>query len=172
LGGINNQINYKNFNFSFLIDILQGGTITAFSEAILAGDGFLDYTLPGREGGVVFGKDVFTNETAVKQDGTPNDIKASAEKFWNLVGGRNAPTGEAFVRDASNVRLREMVLGYRLPKYKARISLVGRNLFFFSNKAKYVDPELTVGTGNNVDGQEAFSLPTTRSIGLSLGIDF
>ncbi len=172
LGGINNQFNYKNFNFSFLIDIRQGGTITAFSEAILAGDGFLDYTLPGREGGVVFGKDVFTNETAVKQDGTPNDIKASAEKFWNLVGGRNAPTGEAFVRDASNVRLREMVLGYRLPKYKARISLVGRNLFFFSNKAKYVDPELTVGTGNNVDGQEAFSLPTTRSIGLSLGIDF
>ena len=88
------------------------------------------------------------------------------------MGGRNAPTGEAFVRDASNVRLREMVLGYRLPKYKARISLVGRNLFFFSNKAKYVDPELTVGTGNNVDGQEAFSLPTTRSIGWSLEIDF
>ncbi|MEP7268055.1 MAG: SusC/RagA family TonB-linked outer membrane protein [Saprospiraceae bacterium] len=172
LGGINNAFTYKNFNLSFLVDIRQGGTITAFSEAILAGDGFLDYTLPGRDGGLVFGKDVFTNEVAVLQDGSPNNIKASAEKFWNLVGGRNAPTGEAFVRDASNIRLREFVLGYRLPKYKTRVSLVGRNLFFFSNKAKYTDPEATVGTGNNVDGQEAFSLPTTRSFGISLSFDF
>lgn len=172
LGGINNAFTYKNWNMSFLIDIRQGGTTTAFSEAILAGDGFLNYTTQGREGGVVFGEDIFGDETAVLEDGTPNNIPVDAEKFWNLVGGRNAPTGEAFVRDASNVRLREFILGYQIPKYKARISLVGRNLFFISNKAEYIDPEITVGISNETEGREAFSLPTTRSLGLSLNIDF
>ncbi len=172
LGGINNAFSYKNWNLSFLIDIRQGGSVTAFSEAILAGDGFLDYTVPGREGGVVFGKDIFPDEEAVTQDGSANTIAVSSEKFWNKVGGRNAPTGEAFIRDASNVRLRELILGYSIPKYKARISLVGRNLFFISNKAKYIDPEITVGTGNDGEGREAFSLPTTRSLGLSLNVEF
>jgi hypothetical protein len=106
------------------------------------------------------------------QDGTPNNIAINAEQLWNAVGGRNAPTGEAFVRDASNVRLRELILGYRIPKYKARISLVGRNLFFLSNKAENLDPEVLVTTGRNSDGQEGFSLPTTRSLGLSLNVDF
>lgn len=172
LGGINNSFAYKNFNLSFLIDIRQGGSVTAFSEAILAGDGFLDYTTTGREGGVVFGEDIFSHETAVLEDGTPNNISVGAEQFWNLVGGRNAPTGEAFIRDASNIRLREFILGYRLPQYKARISLVGRNLFFLSNKAEYIDPEITVGTANEAEGREAFSLPTTRSYGISLNVDF
>lgn len=172
LGGINNAFTYGNWNMSFLIDIRQGGTFTSNSDAILAGDGFLDYTLQGREGGLVFGQDVFSGETAVLADGTPNTVATNAEKLWNRLGGRNAPTGEAFVRDASNVRLREFILGYRIPQLKARISLVGRNLFFISNKAEYVDPEILVNAGRVSDGQEGFSLPTTRSFGLNLNVDF
>lgn len=172
LGGINNAFSYGNWNMSFLIDIRQGGTFTSNSDAILAGDGFLEYTLDGREGGIVFGQDVFSGETAVLEDGTPNTVATNAEQLWNVLGGRNAPTGEAFVRDASNVRLREFILGYRIPKLKARISLVGRNLFFISNKAEYVDPEILVNAGRVSDGQEGFSLPTTRSFGLNLNVDF
>lgn len=172
LGGINNAFTYGNWNLSFLIDIRQGGTFTSNSDAILAGDGFLEYTLQGREGGIVFGQDVFSGETAVTESGAPNTTATSAEKLWNRLGGRNAPTGEAFVRDASNIRLREFILGYRIPKLKARISLVGRNLFFISNKADYVDPEILVNTSINSDGQEGFSLPTTRSFGLNLNVEF
>lgn len=172
LGGINNAFTYGNWNLSFLIDIRQGGTFTSNSDAILAGDGFLEYTLQGREGGIVFGKDVFPDLTVVTEDGSPNTTATNAEQLWNILGGRNAPTGEAFVRDASNVRLREFILGYRVPKWKARISLVGRNLFFISNKAEYVDPEIMVNAGRVSDGQEGFSLPTTRSFGLSLNVDF
>jgi len=172
LGGINNSFNYKNWNLSFLIDIRQGGTLTANSDAILAGDGFLDYTLEGREGGIVFGQDVFSGETAVKADGTPNTTAINSEQLWNVLGGRNAPTGEAFVKDASNVRMREVIIGYRIPEYRARISLVGRNLFFLSNKAGNIDPEILVNTNRNADGQEGFSLPTTRSLGVSFNIEF
>ena len=192
LGGIRNSFRYKNFNLSTLIDIRQGGSIISFTEAILAADGLLDYTAQGREGSFVFGTDVFPGETAVTEAGAPNTISTTAEALWGSLGGRNTPVGEAFIRDASNIRLRELVLGYSIPESvlektflkSARISLVGRNLFFISNKAENVDPESlnTVQvtrdrtSNNNTEisaaGREAFAPPTTRTFGVSVNFGF
>ncbi|WP_236969204.1 SusC/RagA family TonB-linked outer membrane protein [Membranihabitans marinus] len=170
LGGFSNSFTYKDFNFSFLIDIRQGGTIVSFSEAIQAGFGVLDYTVPGRDGDLVFGENVFADEVAVNADGSPNTIQISSEDLWNNLGGRNTPVGEAFVRDASNIRMREMILGYTFPSKKVRVSLVGRNLFFITNKAENVDPEIVAGTGNSSEGREAFAPPTNRTFGFSVNI--
>ena len=184
LGGIRNSFDYKNFNLSFLIDIRQGGTVASFTNAVLAADGATQETLAGRDGSAVFGQNVFGNITAVKEDGTPNDIPVSAQVLWQALGGRNAPVGEAFVRDASNVRLRELVFGYslsktaldKLPFESASISIVGRNLFFLSNKAGDIDPEITNGittrSGNETDGFESFSPPPTRSFGVNIKFGF
>jgi len=176
LGGIRNAFRWNNFNLSFLIDIRQGGSTASITDAIIFGDGLVDQTLEGREGGV-FGRDFYTEVEAVKEDGSPNDIQTDSESFWRLVGGRNAPVGEVFALDASNIRLRELVFGYRLPlsggPLKAiSLSLVGRNLFFFSNKAETLDPELIVGTGKAAEGFESFAPPTSRSIGFNLRLDF
>ena len=180
LGGVRNSFRYKDFNFSTLIDIRQGGTSTSFTEAILSRDGVLESTLEGRDGGLIFGENFFGGETAVREDGSPNTIAVRAEDFWNRVGGRNTPVGEAFIRDLSNIRLREMVLGYTVPRSKfentfiksANISFVGRNLFFIRNKAGSFDPESIVGTDNTQEGREAFPLPTSRSLGVSINIGF
>ena len=181
LAGISNTFRYKSFTFSSLIDIRQGGTFIAFTEAISAGSGIQDYTAIGREDGtLLFGRDVFKGETGVTETGEINTATTNAESFWNNVGGRNNPVGEAFVRDASNIRMREMILGYDLPKNivsktfftSARVSLVGRNLFFISNKAKYIDPEIMMGTDNTYEGESAFPLPTTRTYGVSLNFGF
>lgn len=181
LAGISNTFRYKSFTFSSLIDIRQGGTFIAFTEAISAGSGIQDYTAIGREDGtLLFGRDVFKGETGVTETGEINTATTNAESFWNNVGGRNNPVGEAFVRDASNIRMREMILGYDLPKNivsktfftSARVSLVGRNLFFISNKAKYIDPEIMMGTSNTYEGESAFPLPTTRTYGVSLNFGF
>lgn len=177
LGGIRNSLNWKDLNLSFLVDIRQGGQTASITDAIIFGGGLVEETLQGRDGSLVFGQNFFENETAVKEDGTPNDLKMSAEAFWQAVGGRNAPVGEVFAVDASNVRLREVVLGYKLPINNsfikgAHISLVGRNLFFFSNKAKTLDPESIVGTGEVAEGFESFSPPTARSFGFNLQLNF
>ncbi len=181
LGGIRNSFTYKNFNFSALIDIRQGGTITSFTEAILAADGLLDYTLQGRDGSLIFGENIFANETAVIEGSTtPNNISMNSEDLWNRLGGRNAPVGEAFIRDASNIRLRELILGYSMPENflsktfltSARVSLVGRNLFFITNKAENVDPESVNDTANSAEGRESFAPPTTRTVGVSLNFGF
>lgn len=179
LGGINNNFSYRNFSFGFLIDIRQGGTVGSFTNAILASDGALTKTLQGRDGSLVFGENIFSGLDVVQADGSPNNLQVAAEQFWAKVGGRNSPVGEAFVEDASNIRMREVTLGYalsqgilsRTPFKHAKISLVGRNLFFISNKAS-IDPEVITNTATSADGFESFAPPATRSLGLNLKIGF
>lgn len=180
LGGIQNAFRYKNLTFSFLIDIRQGGSISSLGNAIIYADGLTEETLEGREGGLIFGENFYGHETAIRGDGTPNTTPITAEQFWLKVGGRNAPVGELFTVDASNVRFREAVLGYSLPSSvlgnspfrKVSISFVGRNLFFLSNKAKNIDPDVTVGTGTASWGYDAFGPPTARSYGFNLNLGF
>ena len=138
-------------------------------------------TLNGREGGLIFGENFFPGETAVLVDeSTPNNLATTSEAMWNKLGGRNAPVGEAFTLDASNSRLRELVFGYSLrqatlantPFTHVDISLVGRNLFFFSNAAETADSEQIVNTATNADGWEAFGLPPVREFGVNLKFGF
>ncbi|WKN32668.1 SusC/RagA family TonB-linked outer membrane protein [Porifericola rhodea] len=186
LMGLSNTFKYKDFSLRALVDIRQGGEVTVFTEAIMAGSGLLDYTEEGRDGTLVFGENVFGGESAVLVDETgsptetPNNIQISSEALWNRLGGRNTPVGEAFIRDASNIRLRELSFSYnlptstleRLPFRKASLSLVGRNLFFFSNKTEYFDPEAVQSVDNNAEGLNSFAPPTTRSFGVSLNLSF
>ncbi|MEK6476527.1 SusC/RagA family TonB-linked outer membrane protein [Catalinimonas sp. 4WD22] len=184
--GLNNTFKYKNFSLRALVDMRQGGQVTVFTEAIMAGSGLLDYTAQGRDGSLVFGENIFAGETAVLVDETgaptetPNNIQVSAEDLWNRLGGRNTPVGEAFIRDASNIRLRELAFSYNVPEStlsslpfrSASLSVVGRNLFFFSNKTEYFDPEAVQSVTNNAEGLSSFAPPTTRSFGVSLKLGF
>ncbi|MEO9003630.1 MAG: SusC/RagA family TonB-linked outer membrane protein [Ginsengibacter sp.] len=181
MGGMQNSFQYKNFNLSFLIDTRQGGTMVSQSNAIVDGLGLSQRTLAGRSGDFIFGKNVFGNETAVLADGTPNNIPITAEKFWTAVGGRNAPIAEPFVISATNTRLRELTLGYSFPKSllnkahflaDARISIVGRNLFFISRASPYVDPDLMLSTDKTTEGQQYFNPPSSRYYGFNLKIGF
>ncbi len=181
MGGIRNSFTYKNLNLSFLIDIRQGGTIVNNTNAIMFADGQTEETLIGRGGGLIFGDNFFPGEIAVQENGgAANTVGTNAEKMWSALGGRNAPVGEAFTSDASNVRLRELILGYSVPQSiidhtglnSVKLSLVGRNLFFFSNKAGNVDPEVFASTATNRQGLQQFGPPTQREIGLNIKFGF
>ncbi|WP_158856127.1 SusC/RagA family TonB-linked outer membrane protein [Lunatibacter salilacus] len=180
LGGIQNSFNYKNFRANFTIDFRQGGSITSFTNAIIYADGLTEETLPGREGGLIFGQNFMEHETAVLETGEPNDIQITAEQFWVNMGGRNAPIGEVFTVSATNIRMREAVVGYTIPAKKLEgfpinsvsINFVARNLFFFLNEAGNLDPDVTVGTGSNSGGRESFAPPTARSFGFNLNLGF
>ncbi|MEO9892631.1 SusC/RagA family TonB-linked outer membrane protein [Aurantibacter sp.] len=179
LGGITNSFRYKNLSFSFLIDMRQGGQVGSLTNAILASDGALESTLAGRDGSLIFGTNIFPELDVVQADGSANNINVNAEQFWAKIGGRNSPVGEAFVEDASNIRMREMSLGYSLPQSilgdgpfkSAKISLVGRNLFFIKNNASF-DPEVLINTNTNADGFESFSPPSTSSLGVNVKFAF
>ena len=177
LGGISNNIQINDLNISFLVDVRKGGSVASFTDAIVFGDGLTEETLEGREGGLVFGENFFPDEETALAEGVSSAATFDAETFWRKVGGRNAPVGEVFVRDATNVRLRELVVGYQLPIESeyikgASVSLVGRNLFFLINKAETLDPEVINGTGKAAEGFNSFEPPTSRSFGVNLKVDF
>jgi outer membrane receptor protein involved in Fe transport len=180
LGGIQNSFRYKNFNANFTIDFRQGGSISSLTNAIIYADGLTEETLPGRDGGLIFGENFFEHENAVLETGEPNNIPITAEAFWVIMGGRNAPVGEVFSVSATNIRMREAVIGYtipssvlgRLPVSTVSINFVARNLFFILNEAKNIDPDVIVGTGAAAAGFDSFGPPTARSYGFNLNIGF
>lgn len=179
-GGLSGTLAYQNLSLSFLIDHRQGGEMATFTSSRLDAAGVTKRTLEGREGGLVFGEDVFPEETAVMQDGSPNDVTVSPELLWTRIGGRETSIGEAFVRDATNTQLRELTLTYsipqsalsRIPVSSANISLVGRNLFYFYRASDRINPNFLTGTNSGAQGFNSFAPPTPRSIGFNLNVNY
>ncbi|WP_316635014.1 SusC/RagA family TonB-linked outer membrane protein [uncultured Flavobacterium sp.] len=172
--GLKNNFKYKDFSLSFLVDFRIGGEVISYTQARQAGLGVSDITLVGRQGGIVV-DGVVSNGNGTY---SPNTTSITAEQYWTAIGQRT-PIAEPFIYDATNIRLRELVFGYSLPKRMLSnsgftsidFSLVGRNLFFFMNKAKYFDPEAGAGTGN-LQGIESFNIPSTRDYGVNVKFGF
>jgi TonB-linked SusC/RagA family outer membrane protein len=172
--GFKNNFKYKDFSLSFLVDFRIGGEVISYTQARQAGLGVSDVTLAGRAGGIVVDGVVATGTGTYVQ----NTTSINAEQYWTAIGQRT-PIAEPFIYDATNIRLRELVFGYSLPKRilggsgftNIDFSLVGRNLFFFVNKAKYFDPEAGAGTGN-LQGIESFNIPSTRDYGVNVKFGF
>jgi hypothetical protein len=85
---------------------------------------------------------------------------------------------EPYVFSRTNIRLGQLALGYNLkvknanfPIKDANFSIVGRNLFFFYNEAPF-DPEQAMSTGNGMQSNDVFSMPSTRSIGFNIKLTF
>jgi hypothetical protein len=166
--GFSNQFTYRDFSLSVLLDGKFGGSIFSGTNNMAYFYGIQKKTLEGREGGII-GK-------GVKRDGTPNDKAVLAMEYFMTLAGRIT---EEFVYDASFVKLREIALGYTLPKSVVEkmglstvtMSIIGRNLLILYSKVPMVDPESTYNNGNG-QGLEQFELPATRSFGFNLNVKF
>ncbi len=82
--------------------------------------------------------------------------------------------------DATNFKLREISIAYTLPdklisKYKMNnltLSLIGRNIFQWNKSGRHEDPESAFsGVGTN-QGILRATLPSIRSYGIKLGVNF
>ncbi|MEG1543303.1 MAG: SusC/RagA family TonB-linked outer membrane protein [Tannerellaceae bacterium] len=164
--GWSNTLSYKNFVLNFMFDMRKGGDVYMGSVRAGTSSGSLEMTLDGRDGMVVPG---------MTADGTPNAKSISAESYWSGLTGIT----EAYMYDATNIRLRELSLGYNFPKTilaktpftALRLSFVARNLFMIHSKTKGFDPE-SAYTSGNAQGIEWGSMPTMRSLGFNLNLAF
>tara|TARA_R110001592_G_scaffold325549_2_gene605638 strand:- start:2460 stop:5477 length:3018 start_codon:yes stop_codon:yes gene_type:complete len=161
--GWNNSFEIKNFTLDFLIDGKFGGKTMSMTQAIV--EGFSNNS--ARE---------TANRTVnvVNLAGTPSTL--TAQEYYGKVGGRNGFTGE-YIYSATNVRLAEFALGYNFKLAensffsRVKASLVGYNLFFFYKDSPH-DPNISLSTGNALQGVDVLGLPSTRSIGLNLNLTF
>lgn len=160
--GWNNSFEYKNFTLDFLIDGKFGGETMSMTEAVV--EGFSNNSARETSNGSV----------NVQIDGSPSTL--SAQEYYGKVGGRNGFTGE-YIYSATNVRLAEFALGYNFTLSdnsffnRIKASVVGHNLFFFHKDAPH-DPNVSLSTGNALQGVDVLGLPSTRSIGLNINLTF
>lgn len=165
--GWNNNLQYKDFSLSFLIDGKFGGQVMSVTQSVLDQYGVSKVSGDARDAGGVRVNGVDPNGNAVSI--------VDAQKWYSSIGGRESASGE-YIYSATTVRLREVALGYTIPVkntfFKAlKVSATGRNLLYFSKKAPF-DPELTASTANGLSGVDLFMLPATRNYGLTLNATF
>jgi TonB-linked SusC/RagA family outer membrane protein len=190
--GITNTLSYKGVTLNVLWDWTQGGDIYSVTVNSLLGRGVTKDTkdretawiIPGVYGDpnnpgqplLVNGKEV-QNHTVI----TTNDLYF-ASGTTSASFAINSAT-EWNVYDATVYHLREVTLGYDIPKslYKKwpmkgiNFSLTGRNLWYLApNMPKYTnfDPEVNSFGSLSVQGIELSAAPTTRRFGANLVITF
>jgi len=183
-GGFGSSITWKDIRFGFLIDAKIGGDIYSLDQAYGRYTGLYPETAgvndlgnPVRNpldqgGGLIL--------DGVKEDGTPNDIRVSAENSDVSPFGIATNPNESFIYDASYVKLREVnityALGNKLFKNSkfikgADISLVGRNLWLIYKNLPYADPEEVYSAGN-VSGHQGGAYPMVKTVGFNVKLRF
>lgn len=162
--GWNNTFRYKDLTLSMLIDFRIGGKVVSMTEATLDGYGVSERTGRARDRGY-----------AMREGIKFSNVKA----YYDVVGAtsfNSVYNVEDYVYDATNVRMREISLGYTFRNLFGQsknltLAFIARNLFFFYKDAP-MDPDVSMGTGNGLQGFDVFNLPTTRSFGLNVKLNF
>ncbi len=183
-GGLNNKFSYKNWAFSFLIDMQQGGSIFSLDLWYGMATGLYEETDYINDLGNPVRNDLTDDATSggvildgVLADGTPNTKRVSGADY-RLMGYSRNPNS-AFVYNASYLKLREAVISYSIPKSilsksffnGVSFSLVGSNLWIISKDLPHADPEASQSSGN-VQGWQSGVMPTTRNVGFSVNLQF
>ena len=169
IAGWNNNFTYKDFFASILINGKFGGVAFSKTEAFLDSYGVSQRTADARAGATIPINAISSTGTAV--------TSIDPALYYSAIGDRNGIM-EPYVFSRTNIRLGQLALGYTLkvknaslPFKDASFSLVGRNLFFFFKEAPF-DPEQSMSTGNGMQSNDVFSMPSTRSVGFNIKLTF
>jgi hypothetical protein len=185
-GGVYNELRFKNFTFSALIDFQKGGSLHSYSNQWGKYSGTLAETATGniREDGIVVDgmtatwveDDLSTeniDESGYISSGDENTVEIDAQSHFFYNQGYIIHAADQY--DASFVKLREMRLDYDLPQsmlgdlpfYNVSLGVYGRNLAILHSNVPHIDPEVAT-SASNIQGFEGGQLPAERTIGINL----
>ena len=182
IGGVYNRFSYKNVSFSFLIDVKRGGDVYSLDQAYGQYTGLYPLTVGNNDlgnpkrnsiadgGGVVL--------PGVYENGQPNTTRIEANTVGSAYGTNSAPA-QAFVYDASYVKLREVGLTYSFPSKvleksafsNLSLSFLGNNLWIIHKNLPYADPESGASSGN-IQGFQSGVMPSTKVYSINLKASF
>jgi len=180
-GGMLNNFTFLNnlITLSVAIDFQKGGNFFSLSEMWGWYSGLLEETAGMNErGGEVRGDPAETGGVRVVGVTTDGDAYDEYIDSYDYFSQHNANTlATEFIHDASFIKLRELSLGFNMPKSviqntfikAASISFVGRNLWLHTSEDNIHgwDPsELSGSWGENAQ------LPGTRSYGFNVRLTF
>ncbi len=182
---LTNSFAWKGFDFSFMLEGKFGGSFYSQTNYLsyLRGnhlntigvgiDGIESVNGVDREEGI--------NLIGVDVDGNEGPFVVENNQFENFYRRLYADRiTELNVYDASYLKLRQVVLGYTIPKSafgkvpisSIRVAFVARNLFNLYDKVDNLDPAFASTQTGNDQGQEKYAMLPTRSYGFNLKILF
>ncbi|HTB52987.1 MAG TPA: SusC/RagA family TonB-linked outer membrane protein [Ferruginibacter sp.] len=191
--GLDNTFVYKGFTLDILIDYTHGGQIYSESITNELGRGVTKDTQDRETSWIINGVygDPTTEKPILTSGGQEiaNTKRLATEDIYFFGGTGNEGTfatnaaSEWNVYDATVWHLREVSLGYEIPKRflgrlpigSASLSVTGRNLWFFApGVPKYTnfDPEQNSFGSTSTQGIELSSAPTTKRYGINLKVTF
>ncbi|MCF8452220.1 MAG: SusC/RagA family TonB-linked outer membrane protein [Pedobacter sp.] len=170
--GLTNNFRYKNFSLNVLLDAKFGNIVQSGLSRYMYRFGLSKNTLPGRENGLTV--------TGVDESGAPFTKTWPVEQldtYYNNQASISPLTTSVF--DGDFVKLRSLILSYRIPAAKlkalkiqsADISFVARNPFILFSHITDFDPESAYRNNNN-QGQQSNTIPRTREVGVNLIVRF
>ena len=179
-----NDLSFKGFKFSFLIDYQKGGLMYSNTAGATFWSGNNEQsTVNDRRpfvvpNSVVEIKDDEGNVTGYVENSTP--VFDNWHEYYSA--NINKPIEETRIIPRTFIKLREISLSYRFNKTmlertflsSANVSLFGRNLFLWTPaKNSFVDPETTTWD-NDIEGLfgEFNGAPSVRTYGLKLDLTF
>ena len=156
-----NDLSYKGIHLGFLFSGRIGGVCYSATQANLDLYGVSEASAAARDAGgvLVNGREWM-----------------DAQKWYQAIGSQSG-LPLYYTYSATNFRLQELSIGYTLPRKWFRdkcaltISAVGHNLWMIYCKAPF-DPEAIASTGNNYQGIDYFMMPSLRSMGFNIKLDF
>lgn len=182
LWGGNVRMGYKGLQLSVSLDAKSGHDIFSLTNRRGAEYGTWGYTTEGR--------DEWERAKEISQitgvppddgymvhgvkDGVEGDYPVDPQKYWDRVGRIH----EAFVYDASYIRLKQVNLTYRfdvskmetLPFSQFSLSLYGNNLVYLMRSTPNISPRSSFGS--NRTGIEMYAQPELRNYGMNLRFTF
>lgn len=183
-GGFQNTFRYKGFDLGVMIDFQSGGQFFSRSKMLLARTGMDPITAAVNDKGFNV-RDAVANGGGVRIDGInvttkqPVTAYVDARAYYNGVLAKSIY--EAWIVDASYIKLREIRLGYslsrkvlgKLPITGVNIGLFARNPLMIWQKAPDgIDPsEISTG-GQSISWYESGTANTVRSYGINLNVNF
>ena len=166
-----NTFFYKNFSLYFLVNGRIGGKVVSLTEGYLDRLGVSERTGEARRHAEATGLKAADGSWGLAIN-EGRDI-VNGRKYYEAVGSSSAID---YIYDATNFRLRELSIGYNWRNLlgegkNLNVSVIARNLFFIYKKAP-VDPDISLSTANGLGGFEIFNLPSARSFGVNVKLNF
>lgn len=173
---------YRGFSFTAMFDMKFGGDIVSVSEGMATAVGTSERTAYRGEYKEINGvKDYYLIVPGVKEDGSVNNIPVSAQAYYSAIGLYKSQKGyaEEFVHDASYIKLKELAIGYSLPRKmltrtpinSLKMSFVARNLCFLM-KHTPGNPDGGYDTTMFSQALDYAAVPYTQTFGFSINIAF
>ncbi len=159
--GLSNTLAYKGIHIYALIDGAIGGHVISLTQSALDLRGVSKKSGEARDRGYVE---------------VEGQKYTDVEGFYSIVANRSDGCTSYYRYNRTNIRLRELSIGYSIPQSllvkgnifkNIEISLIAQNLFFLYKDAPF-DPDGVLSVANNNQGVDIFGMPAIRNVGFNI----